>query len=237
MEIHKEFVPRNVSTGAMTQQGRKNYTLLGGYCYKLVGAPYRDLLHDAYLTWYKKNGTNLFEQPNYVGAKVIRNVFMNWSRATKYMWRGGIYPRIFHEAVGEREYGTTAVAPLTNITPHDHTFWEMNLKPAIGAELGMVLEGYSINEIAATTRRSPQLTSYYVQKNKKKLAKIINPIAGSRVTLLTKLSKKQFEVLSDRDEYKKTGEGNETVDIYVKDIDTYEATGTTDGILVKLTKD
>lgn len=221
----------------MTPTGRKNYAQLSGYCWKLTGELYRDLLHDAYLEWYKKTGTNLFEQPNRLGTKVIRHILMNEQRSRRYMWKGGLYPKIFCEAVAEKKPMELGYAPRTNVTPHDHAYWETDIKPEIGYEFGMVLDGYSQLEIANITGKSPQLISYHIRKNKKKLIQLLNPIAGSRVRLVKKLSKKQFESLEDKDEYKNTFEGNDTVDIYVKDIEAYEATGTTEGILVKLTKD
>jgi predicted DNA-binding protein (UPF0251 family) len=101
----------------------------------------------------------------------------------------------------------------------------------------LLSEGNLKADAASSLGMSRQAVQYQANKIKSKLTKILNPIAGSRVKLLNKLSKKQFDALEDKNEYKNTHEGNETVAIYVKDIEAYDRTGEAEGVLVKLTKD
>lgn len=218
---------------------KDNYNRLRSYCWHLKGEHYMDLLHDAYLKWYDKTGKNLFEEPNYTGAKVIRNIMLSQNQKNYYMWRGENYHKEFIGAVSDM----VPDAPnhryrvaVSRVTPLDEAIGE-DMAHLISPDFGMVLAGYTQAEIATLTGKSQQLVNYHLQKTKKKLSQYINPIAGSLVKLTKKVSLKQLDNLEG---YVRTEEGNETVDIYIKetDLSKYESTGKADeGVLVKLTKD
>lgn len=212
---------------------RNRYHELRSYCWYLVGEYKTDLLHDAYLYWWEKKKKNLFDEPRGVASQVIRNVFGNQLQHKYYMLRGVKYLRNF-VSTSPDEFGNELL--LTTENPHD-ILEQKELLTVIGQDIGMILDGYSQVEIARSKGVTPQAVNYHITKNKKKIMSVLNPIAGSRVKLLKKLSKLQFDKLEDRNEYKNTLEGNETVDIYVKDIDAYHQSGQAEGILVKLTKD
>lgn len=222
-----------------------NYYQLQSYCWHLAGSLYRDLLHDAYVKWYEKTGNNLFNEPNVLGAKVIRNIHFNNLQKQMWTYRGRMYRRHNIEATsGRGDQGREGnedrgvYVPEYRVTPYDFSNGkELLARINTSPEVGMVLEGYSQVEIASRLKKSTSLVNYYVTKAKKKLSQLVNPIAGSRVKVIKRVSVKQVPSLEG---YVKTAEGNETVDIYIKEseLDRYEQSGQADeGVLVKLTKD
>lgn len=221
---------------------KDNYNRLRSYCYVLKGENYMDLLHDAYLAWYDKTGKNLFEEPNYTGTKVIRNIMLSQNQKNYFMWRGEKYRKEFIPSVSEignqgrmSEVAYKSRVAVSRVTPLDEAIGE-DMAHLISPDFGMVLAGHTQAEIASLTGKSQQLVHYHLKKTKNKLSQYINPIAGSRVKLIKKVSVKQVPL----EGFIKTDEGNETVDIYIKEseLDLYERTGQAEeGVLVKLTKD
>lgn len=65
------------------------------YAHKLDPMFHIDLVHDAYLEWWKKKQENLFECHEGVVIQTIKNVhFSNYTRRT-FMWRGNVSERVF----------------------------------------------------------------------------------------------------------------------------------------------
>ena len=53
----------------------------------------RELVHDAYLSWYESKGTSLFDEQDYVWMRVIRNTRGKQVRARHFMWHGQLFYR------------------------------------------------------------------------------------------------------------------------------------------------
>lgn len=71
----------------------KNYWIARGYAYKLAPNQYRDIVHDAYLTWFNKTQKNLFNEPIGTILRVIKLTFYRTLSRNKFMWRGKIASR------------------------------------------------------------------------------------------------------------------------------------------------
>lgn len=185
-----------------------------------------DVVHDAWMYYYDKTGKDLLQIPlkdesSYLYT-VIKRAFYRWWYYERRNIEKSPAAWLMEPSPGPDEIvnGIT----LMELLPHEtlvRLLSEGNLKADAAESLGM----------------SRQAVQYQANKIKTKLNQLLNPIAGSRVKILKKLSKKQFDSLEDKNDYKNTLEGNETVDIYVKDIDAYHEHGRVEGILVKLTKD
>lgn len=229
-----------------------NYWRARGYAYRLVGtATYPDLVHDAYVLWFDKTGQNLFEQDSRLVTKVIKNIFLGRSKKNMFMWNGQWYPkknmRILEDSRYVDEGGTDFevngyVARSTENPENDLIVkdWVEKIQQTLTAYQKEILskfsQGYKHSEIAEQKGTYPQLISSNFTHVKKKIQRVMNPIAGSKVRIIERMNVKKFKTLSG---YVDTKEGNETVAIYVKQEDwqKYEDTMACDGILVKLTKD
>lgn len=68
----------------------RQYRKALNYAHRLDPQYYKDLVHDAYLEWYRKTGMSLLEAPEGVMIQTIKNTHRgNYTRST-FMWRGEI---------------------------------------------------------------------------------------------------------------------------------------------------
>lgn len=185
-----------------------------------------DIVHDAWLYYWEKTGKDLLtmelhDESSYLYT-VVKKAFYRW-------W---YYERRSVEKV------PSGWLTSKEVSPEDQAHMVM-LKDLLPEQtlVRLLSEGNRKSDAATLLGQSKQVIQYKSNKIRKKLMQYLNPIAGSRVTITKKMSKKQFEAVSD--EYVRTLEGNDTVDIYVKraDEDAYNEHGTVEGVMVKLTKD
>lgn len=69
----------------------KNYEKAKAYAFVIdrsfdITTDHRDLLHDAYLTWYNKTGMNLFDEPLYRIFRIISNCFRTKLAKNRYTY-------------------------------------------------------------------------------------------------------------------------------------------------------
>ena len=55
-----------------------NYAKGRSYCFHLDKLLYRDILHDAYLNWFDKTGTDLFDEPEHRMMRIIKNTWKGY---------------------------------------------------------------------------------------------------------------------------------------------------------------
>lgn len=71
----------------------EQYVIAQSYAFKASPTNYKDLVHDAYLLWYDKTGTNLFERSNSTVISVIRNVLYEYRNRNYFLYDGERYTR------------------------------------------------------------------------------------------------------------------------------------------------
>ena len=102
-----------------------NYKKAKKYAKKLKRVDPLDLVHDAYLTWHKKTGKDLFDEPIGRVFTVIRITFMSFLKKNKYQQGGGSKrgsaTRKFVTPLerGRRQYFEYDGHKVNNITPED----------------------------------------------------------------------------------------------------------------------
>lgn len=207
------------------------------YAYVLDSQNQFDLVHNAFLYYYKKsNGGNLFEQ---VEPYVMRCV--------RYMWKWKYSNDTFNKQFIDFELSTN-VTPLQLLEskeavdqiyervksyPSTHPY---SLKSSVLLEFLSFLErGYEVKEICVLMNISPQTASNYRKKLKQLiLMQINNPFSGNLARPVKKISLKVYEE-KYKDEYvcdfnREWCDENETAKLVVhKEREEY--------ILVKIGKD
>lgn len=96
----------------------EQYWKARGYAYKLDRVDYIDVVHDAYVSWHKKTGDNLFTEHPALVAAVVKGLMKNRWRSRKYMWRGKLYNKTTY-TISEDIIETTTpnFVPTTYTTP------------------------------------------------------------------------------------------------------------------------
>lgn len=61
----------------MKSKELENYRRAKKYAHKITHSEYLDILHDAYLQWYKYKQTNLFNQDMGLICTIVKNVYNN----------------------------------------------------------------------------------------------------------------------------------------------------------------
>lgn len=147
------------------------------YAYRLNQTHYKDIVHDAYLAYYKSKGINLFDQHRGVITKTVKNVYWNGFIIMKqFMWRGVKYPKVYWPLVEDFQHepknrGETCIVAKTTETPGDIMIFEDllatirgKLKPKQEEVYTKLLAGYSSAEIAEQVNTSRQLINHRVNK-------------------------------------------------------------------------
>ena len=73
----------------------ENYNKARGYLYKIDHNIYKDVLHDAYLSYYRRTGLNLFERSNGNVIGVVRNEYFENLRRRMFKRNGERFPYQF----------------------------------------------------------------------------------------------------------------------------------------------
>jgi len=99
---------------------KKAYREALGYAYKFQPIYYRDIVHDSWLTWYKKTGKDLFDEHRGVISQVVKNQYLSdYITRVRYQKDGVKYYREFYPV--EDWY------KITNFTPLDELIFNDNL--------------------------------------------------------------------------------------------------------------
>jgi hypothetical protein len=152
----------------------KGYHKAGSYLYKLDPVNYKDIRHDAYLSFYKTTGENLFEQPEKLMIKVLKyTTFSFWrvkSRKTKIQLNteGGeelahvcelVTP--FHQVIADELLNRYIT--LKNNLPDSRAVFTNNIR-VLDQIMSYKLEGYNNKEIAEKLSVSKALVTYYLKQ-------------------------------------------------------------------------
>ena len=175
---------------------RSAYRKACRYAFVLDRYNYTDLVHDAYLYFYKKSGgQNLFEQHE---GFILRCVKWMW------WWRHKVSkPQVEYE-----DHFFNYSTPLQILESKEeveriydkiksyHSGADRSLSPSVLLEfLGFLERGYEIQEIRQLMGISPQTAWNYRQKLKKIIfsMSVNNPFAGSKVKISKMITRKTYE--------------------------------------------
>lgn len=154
------------------------------YLCKLTGTymDCRDILHDAYLSWYGVHKTNLFEQEKPVIFNKIRSVLANKYRSGKFMSNGVIYPRIRCVLESDHDSDLEYYHYVPYVTPtieEDLTYatLEANLKIVLTSKEWEIVrqleEGETKKAIARQQETYPELLNYSIKRIRKKVQQVL----------------------------------------------------------------
>lgn len=148
---------------------KKNYSTARRYAGKLK--PYSpteplDLVHDAFVTWYKKTGKNLFDEELPTVLTCVRYVFLDFIKRKKWSkdkeWQGT------RQNVELEEHHV-----VYSITPHDELVGKElmeRMKTLLNETNGMLhqiiekrFEGFTNTEIAEKLVVAKSLITYYLK--------------------------------------------------------------------------
>lgn len=158
------------------------------YAYKLNQKLYRDICHDAYLKWYNKTGTDLFEQHEGVVIKTIKNTwYTNYISPSRVMIKG---EKVFKQYVPfvtgdhyDEDHLVKKVTLSNDITPedeyianelHDRIVDYADISQTVGNNMidptlyltiyKYALAGWSQTQIALFIEKSPAFVYNYFKK-------------------------------------------------------------------------
>jgi len=151
----------------------KNYELARRYCFKLDAVNHKDILHDAYLHWFKYKETNLFEQDNKLMILVLKRVFYKRLHKEKLYYKDGEYlPRVFTELESYLNIGIESDIYSELTTEKRLTDLIKILTSREKDILHYKLLGFNGEEIAVKLDTKPVLISYSLNQIKKKYKKL-----------------------------------------------------------------
>jgi DNA-binding CsgD family transcriptional regulator len=148
----------------------ENYNKAKRYLFKVDPEVYKDVLHDAFINYFRRTGLNLFERSNGNVIGVVKNEYFSYLRSK--MFRRG----------GERlpfQFTTFEDHSFTSITPEDiligiETQQQIESRlpsfedPDLASEvLRMRLEGYNTKEISKDLDLNIQQVKRYTQNLRK----------------------------------------------------------------------
>lgn len=149
----------------------ENYRKARAYLYKLTSTDYNDILHDAYLTYYRRTGLNLFDRPNGNVIGVVRNQFYESLRKDAYVKHG---VRHFYQYQSFEDY-----THYDQTTPHElleskeayetiaHRTKQFRLPDVAKAVLDLRIEGFTTREIAEKLSITPDQVNTYTNNLRK----------------------------------------------------------------------
>lgn len=103
-----------------------NYYKARKYAWKLVGNQSLDLIHDSYLTWYKKCKGNLFDQHERTVMAVVKLEWRQRLRKKQFMKDGKLYQRLSHieddyQISGGHQVHNLDLETLISVLPYKNT--------------------------------------------------------------------------------------------------------------------
>jgi len=179
---------------------------------------YKDICHDAYLSYYRKTKTNLFDQSLPLITVVIKNqCFDNWRFRRNYQPLIDVadgpdpHQELIARELVERCYELMVSGQRKKRNP-ERAIQILELR----------LQGYTNADIAKILNITKTGVACYT----KNLDMLTNPINGSKLKITKQISLSSWEKKSDQEDYK-WEDGNEFYELY-KHIESKE------GLLVKL---
>lgn len=153
------------------------------YAFKLDPILYRDLVHDAFITWFEKTGKNLFEEENKTAIAVVKRKWWQFLKSTRIKiggQRGYYNPWTGESRNGKRGTLTKRFADVklmelpqmrNNVTPEDEYIAKELHEQFLNVGGGLRLEiyklavmGYKQVEIASILDERPNLINYYFKQ-------------------------------------------------------------------------
>lgn len=210
----------------------ENYRKARSYSFKLDSELYRDILHDAYLAWWNKCERDLFDEHIGTIIKTVKYTFFAHLKNNVWFYNKvnqgqrkfvEFDENIFYATTPEDEYIATELLgeymELINSVPKDRAVFTGN-EETTKEILTKRLNGYTNKEIAEEMGISKALITYYLNRTKlsefetrnKKM--INNPFNGSKTKVKKRLTEKQWEERTDKDEFELESE-NEWDRLYV----------------------
>lgn len=170
----------------------ENYRRARAYLYKFTSTEYNDILHDAFLTYYRRTGLNLFERTNFNVIGVVRNQYYESLRKDAYVKNG---VRYFFQHQSFEDYTS-----YNSTTPHDLLIGKEAYETIVRrtkqfdapdiaqAVLDLRIEGYNTREIAEQLGLTPdQVNTYTTNLGKDRPGK--NRLSEKERVEIVKLSK------------------------------------------------
>lgn len=144
---------------------------------------YIDLVHDAYIDWYRLKGTNLFQEPKGIILTKIRYLWLQRIRKNKYMKDGVFHTRQFVSVFEDREetidpanIGYIPQSDTNIIEDVSYNLLKEKLRKGLNkADYNLITKlgsGYTIGEVARQSKSKkmyPQLLNHRVKRLRKKI--------------------------------------------------------------------
>lgn len=148
----------------------ENYNKARKYLYKIDSNLYKDVLHDAYLNYFRRTGLNLFERSNTNVIGVVKNQYFETLRKGMFKKNGVRQPFQFTEFEDHRYTSTTpediliGEEALSSIKNRIRTFEKPEIATAV---LDLRYGGYSTEEISEQLGLSTLQVNRYTQNLKR----------------------------------------------------------------------
>jgi DNA-binding CsgD family transcriptional regulator len=148
----------------------ENYNKAKRYLFKVNSEVYKDVLHDAFLNYFRRTGLNLFDRPNGNVIGVVKNEYFSYLRSKMFRRHGERLPF---------QFTTFEDHSFTSVTPEDILIGEETQQqiesrlssfedPRLAGEvLRMRMEGYNTKEISKELYLSIQQVKRYTTSLRK----------------------------------------------------------------------
>ena len=161
-----------------------------------------DLVHTAYLYWLENKNEDLFTKPNRQVVSVIKNIYRNLSQGNKWYWRGQIAQKQFSSSVVNENRTEDQVLSAWNfpftqqeVESNDTVaFLRSQLSDFDNKVLDYRIAGYQAKEIQEKEKTHNVKVTKSINNIKKAMKEVLlNPFNCSRVKVLKKISRKNYE--------------------------------------------
>lgn len=154
----------------------KQYQQAVRYGIKMAGEYHaKDLVHDAYLRWYAKTQSDLFDQSNGTILRVIKNTRSSQYSREGFMWRGKTYPKTYRRLNDPLEtYEVIGPGDPESILLSKEVFGVLKnqLNEFDQQTLNNMIQGYLLKEIGELQERSGPVITSSVKRIKEKLKEL-----------------------------------------------------------------
>lgn len=198
---------------------RSHYHRACSYAFKCNPTLYKDLVHQAYIQNYGKDGSNLFDKDILFILKCVRNVWFTYIRNSKYQYEYQTYQKQWYEI--SDNYEDHGYSHSHNMTPERlmvsqefvdefhrrvATYHSGDIHQSINTEtlqnyVQLTEKGFNQKEIASLMGTSPQLINYYSRKIKNIVSEIQNlknPFVANPLPVKKRITRKHYEDHKDK---------------------------------------
>ena len=148
----------------MTTDELKKYKRALKYAHAIDPKNDRDLLHDTYLSWFKKTGKNLFEESQWYIHKVIKYEHFNSLRRNSYMING-VRQRKYNLEFNPDYMGWRSTTPEDEYIAKELETKFLSTTNDVQLEIYLyAVQGYRPSEIAQLLGENIKFVTYYFKR-------------------------------------------------------------------------